>query len=299
MPGLQPNLLQRILYSPSSVHIVVCRRCNLSCGYCNEYDKVSEPVDADVLKRRIDKLQSLGALSVAFTGGEPLLHPGIPELVRYARRRMPGVGLITNGYLLTASLTEALNEAKLSWLQISIDGLEPNEVTVKALKPMRRKLEMLADRARFRININSVIGATNPLEALGVVRFARRMGFPTTIGLVHDGTGKLELDRDQVRAYHQVDALRKRPFWDLYNFEKEFIEKGESDFKCRAGSRYLYVDEFGTAHYCSQQRELYGKPLEEMTHEDLRSNFYSRKPCSNGCTIGCVRRASWLDSWRR
>src|SRR5438874_6642921 len=60
---------------PLLVQIIPIRRCNIDCGYCNEYDKVSPPVPADVLRRRIDKLGELGTAVVAFSGGEPMLHP--------------------------------------------------------------------------------------------------------------------------------------------------------------------------------------------------------------------------------
>src|ERR1700682_5509453 len=60
---------------PLLVQIIPIRRCNIDCGYCNEYDKVSSPVPADTLMRRIDKLAELGTAVVAFSGGEPMLHP--------------------------------------------------------------------------------------------------------------------------------------------------------------------------------------------------------------------------------
>ena len=45
---------------PLLVQIIPTRRCNIDCGYCNEYDKVSALVATDVMKRRIDKLKELG-----------------------------------------------------------------------------------------------------------------------------------------------------------------------------------------------------------------------------------------------
>src|SRR6266436_8464033 len=70
---------------PLLVQIIPTRRCNIDCGYCNEYDKVSEPVPTDVMKRRIDRLAAFGTSVVAFSGGEPMLHPDLDDLIRHIR----------------------------------------------------------------------------------------------------------------------------------------------------------------------------------------------------------------------
>src|ERR1051326_6662783 len=62
---------------PLLVQIIPIRRCNIDCGYCNEYDKVSAPVSTAVMKRRIDKLAELGTSVVAFSGGVPMVHPAL------------------------------------------------------------------------------------------------------------------------------------------------------------------------------------------------------------------------------
>ena len=48
---------------PLLVHLVPIRRCNIDCGYCNEYDKVSKPVPLDDMLARIDKLAFTGSTS--------------------------------------------------------------------------------------------------------------------------------------------------------------------------------------------------------------------------------------------
>ncbi|HRR26753.1 MAG TPA: radical SAM protein [Acidobacteriota bacterium] len=55
---------------PVLAHLVVTRRCNLACGYCNEFDKHSEPVPAELLRARIDRLADLGTFIVHLSGGE-------------------------------------------------------------------------------------------------------------------------------------------------------------------------------------------------------------------------------------
>ena len=64
---------------PVLAQIVPARFCNLSCGYCNEYDKVSEPVPLDEMFRRIDHLGRLGTAMIGISGGEPLTHPELRD----------------------------------------------------------------------------------------------------------------------------------------------------------------------------------------------------------------------------
>src|SRR5258707_11970000 len=58
---------------PVLVHIIPMRRCNLDCGYCNEYDQVSKPVPIEEMKRRLDYLAAMGTSIVTISGGEALL----------------------------------------------------------------------------------------------------------------------------------------------------------------------------------------------------------------------------------
>jgi MoaA/NifB/PqqE/SkfB family radical SAM enzyme len=119
---------------PIQVHIIPMRRCNLSCAYCNEYDDFSDPVPIEEMFRRIDKLAELGTTLVTISGGETLLHPQLDDIIRRIRSHGMISGLITNGYLLTPQRIQQLNEAGLDHLQISIDNVQPDEISVKSLK---------------------------------------------------------------------------------------------------------------------------------------------------------------------
>jgi MoaA/NifB/PqqE/SkfB family radical SAM enzyme len=143
---------------PLLAHIIPTRRCNLSCGYCNEYDDFSPPIPTDTMLRRIDLLAGLRTAVVTMSGGEPLLHPEVEAIIRRIRHHGMISGIITNGYLLTPKKIQALNDAGLEHLQISIDNIQPDDVSMKSLKVLDKKLEFLAEHAEFSVNINSVIG---------------------------------------------------------------------------------------------------------------------------------------------
>src|SRR5918911_4535169 len=97
----EASFISRALLStrhPVLAHIIPMRRCNLACGYCNEYDKVSDPVPLAEMKRRIDKLASFGTSLIVISGGEPMLHPHIFEIISHIRSHNMLCGLISNGY---------------------------------------------------------------------------------------------------------------------------------------------------------------------------------------------------------
>jgi MoaA/NifB/PqqE/SkfB family radical SAM enzyme len=286
---------------PIMAHIIPIRRCNLSCAYCNEYDDFSPPVPTSTMIERINRLAGLGTGVITLSGGEPLLHPNLDEIIAAIRRRGVIAGMITNGYLLVPDRIRRLNEAGLDHLQISIDNVKPDDVSKKSLKVLDKKLQMLAEHADFHVNINSVVGGGihNPEDALVVGKRAVELGFSATVGIIHDGGGQLRpLGERERSVYQEMKALENRHFARL-NFFQDAIAQGKpNDWRCRAGSRYMYVDEDGLVHYCSQQRGYPGKPLAEYTAEDIRREYLTEKSCAPYCTVSCVHYVSYFDFWR-
>lgn len=292
------TLPQWLRYGPFLAHVVVTRRCNLKCGYCNEYDRTSAPVPRETLERRLRKLRDLRTWMVCLTGGEPTLHPDLVPLVRHLRdlgfRRRQ---IITNGYRLRKELVEALNEAGLTDLQISVDGVRPNATTVKVLDPLRERLETLARTARFRVVVSAVIGSAPPSEALEVVRFTQGLGLTARIILLHDGSGRLRLAADELAAFEEVKRLLGRRGRESADYRQQLIDRGAAPFRCRSGSRYLYVDDDGQVHWCSQTRAAFSRDLLDYSVADLERQFRTGKPCADRCTVGCARTASACDAW--
>jgi MoaA/NifB/PqqE/SkfB family radical SAM enzyme len=294
---------------PLLVHVVPIRRCNIDCGYCNEYDKVSKPVPTAEMLARIDKLADLRSSVIAFSGGEPMLHPDLDLLIAQIRRRGKIAGLITNGYLLSPKRIQELNASGLDYLQISIDNVEPDEVSKKSLRLLDRKLQWLAEHAHFDININSVVGGgiKNPEDARTINRRARELGFSTSIGIIHDGSGLLKpLGAPERAVFDDVMAringgrqVLKNLYSGIRNFQTNLADGKPNEWQCRAGARYLYICENGLVHWCSQQRGTPGTPLATYSLADIRREFLAPKWCAPMCTVGCVHRVSTMDYWRK
>jgi MoaA/NifB/PqqE/SkfB family radical SAM enzyme len=291
----------RSTHHPVLAQIVPMRFCNLSCAYCNEYDKVSEPVALEEMYRRIDHLGRLRTAMVGISGGEPLTHPQLDDIIRRIRQNGAIAGMITNGYLLNVERIERLNRAGLDHLQISIDNLVPDDISMKSLKVLDKKLQMLSEHAEFHVNINSVVGGgfRDPNDALVIGNRAIELGFTSTIGIIHDGSGQLKpLQPEEARVYHLMNNRGKTNYSRFDQFQLAIAEGRPNDWRCRAGSRYLYICEDGLVHYCSQQRGYPGVPIADYTTADVKREFLTAKSCAPNCTIGCVHRISHIDHWR-
>jgi MoaA/NifB/PqqE/SkfB family radical SAM enzyme len=286
---------------PVMAHIIPIRRCNLSCAYCNEYDNYSKPVPLKTVLHRIELLGRLKTGVITLSGGEPLLHPDLDDIIRGIRKHAILAGLITNGYLLTADRVERLNDAGLDYLQISIDNAMPDNVSKKSLKVLDKKLQILAEYAHFHVNINSVLGGGihNPEDALTVGKRAMDLGFTSTVGIVHDGDGQLRpLAPREREVFLEMKKFEKKHFSRINYFQEKIANGQPSAWRCRAGSRYLYICEDGLVHYCSQQRGFPAKPLEDYTVEDIRREYITQKSCAPFCTISCVHQISYFDWFR-
>jgi MoaA/NifB/PqqE/SkfB family radical SAM enzyme len=246
---------------------------------------------------------------IAFSGGEPMLHPDLDVLIARIRERGRIAGLITNGYLLSPRRIQALNGAGLDYLQISIDNVEPDEVSKKSLRLLDKKLQWLAEHAHFDVNINSVLGGgiKNPEDARTINRRARELGFSTSIGIIHDGSGLLKpLGAAERAVFDDVMAringgrqVLKNLYSGIRRFQTNLADAKPNDWQCRAGARYLYICENGLVHWCSQQRGSPGIPLSAYSRADIRREFLAPKWCAPMCTIGCVHRVSMMDHWRK
>ena len=282
-------------------HIIPIRRCNLSCTYCNEYDTFSKPVPLDTMLERIEQLGRLHTGVITLSGGEPLLHPDLDDIIRAIRKNATLAGLITNGYLLTAERVQRLNDAGLDYLQISIDNAMPDDVSKKSLKVLDKKLQILAENACFHVNINSVLGGgiRNPEDALVVGKRAMQLGFTSTVGIIHDGDGQLRpLAAREREVFLEMKKFEKKHFSRINYFQNNIANGQPSDWRCRAGSRYLYICEDGLVHYCSQQRGFPAKPLAEYSVADIRREYITQKSCAPLCTISCVHQISYFDFFR-
>ena len=105
----------------------VTRRCNLRCVHCYAHAKdisFQNELSAEAGKHLIDDLSNFGVPVILFSGGEPLVRKDLPELANYAVRKGMRAVVSTNGTLISAQMARTLKDIGLSYVGISLDGME-------------------------------------------------------------------------------------------------------------------------------------------------------------------------------
>jgi radical SAM protein with 4Fe4S-binding SPASM domain len=129
--ALQPHVLPFLdvregfhLNTPPLVWLELTRKCNLDCPHCYIDGGEARPdeMPASEFYRLLDEFAEMGVWGVAFTGGEPTLHPEFASLVRHARARNLLVGIATNGMFLSPGLLDALPRDGVI-VSVSLDNL--------------------------------------------------------------------------------------------------------------------------------------------------------------------------------
>lgn len=137
------------------VVIEVNQKCNISCRACYK-DKQNFTKPLDEVKREIDFAASVRRLSlVTLAGGEPMLHPELPEIIRYVRGKGIEAQILSNGYALTDEVLARFKSAGLKEVFLHIDS-EQRRADAKGMKT-EGDLNALRARIAERIVRNGLI----------------------------------------------------------------------------------------------------------------------------------------------
>ncbi len=270
--------------------LVITRNCNLSCAYCNEYTSGAPHLPVETLMRRIDKLDDLGVLIYDILGGEPLMHPALPDVVAHIKAKQRGANLatlISNGFLLTTGIITALNAAGLDLMQISVDSVHPGAQSMKSLKSLLPRLTMLAEQAQFTVKVQTVLTPETAAEYEDFRRLMADFPFEFSFSFLHQAGGKIAIQGSQY-----LELFDQQQLWggmQLYEEHARALLSGDfsKPWQCLGGSKFLYINTNGRIQWCSQQigADLL---LSQATPHELAAS-HCHKPCESGCAVGCSR----------
>jgi GTP 3',8-cyclase len=173
----------------TDLRISLTDRCNLRCAYCmppEGLDWVPKPAlltDDEVLRLARIGVEQLGITEIRYTGGEPLLRRGLPDIIARtaALRPRPEISLTTNGIGL-GRLAGALAEGGLDRINVSLDTLRPEVFRSLArrdrLNDVLTGLAAAADAGLTPVKVNTVLmRGVNEDEAVALLRFCLANGY--------------------------------------------------------------------------------------------------------------------------
>lgn len=244
------------------VYLVLENRCNLKCPYCfyaQRGDKwTKERMGLFTVRSVLDQLASLGFTGVAFTGGEPTLHPDLLECIAHAKGRGYTTWLATNGTRLDEPLSRGLKDNGLDNVYLSSDTTDRTEI---ALISLERAMSMLRRAGLNSIHLTWVISRPDPGVLREVKAFARGHGVDVIFQpawLAHsDGTLRPIAKEDITRmAPALMDWAREMHHIPYVKTVLRHYREGEKPNACQMGTNRIIVNWNGDMYPCFHRRDL-------------------------------------------
>jgi 12,18-didecarboxysiroheme deacetylase len=180
------------------------RTCNLNCIHCYSQSKnlqYNNELTLEEGKAFIDDISAFGSPVMLFSGGEPLMHPHFLDLCFYAKSKGMRAVISTNGTLITKELASELKKVGLSYVGISLDGLEAVHDRFRGKKgAFGEALEGInyAKEAGIKVGLRFTVNKRNAQEIPGIFKLLEEENIPRVCfyHLVYAGRGTKLIDED-------------------------------------------------------------------------------------------------------
>ena len=269
----------------------ITEKCNLDCAHCYLGKKEKHDLPLPLIKKSLDEFSPNG-LKVLLTGGEPLMHNQIWEVLEYAKNLPIRKELFSNGILITKNIAKKLSEY-VQAVQISLDGLENSHELIRGKGTFKKTLEGIENASQYLdVNIATMVHPKNLNQ------------FEELSNLVHElGVAEWNLDIPSLAGNATIDLIPKAneaaEIFRVYGFGTG-VHEGDMEFSC--GSHICTIDIHGNVSKCGFFEEGVGNIEDEKLTALWKKvvdkytppvNVLSCKDCSvvETCRGGCRFRA--------
>jgi Fe-coproporphyrin III synthase len=259
----------------------ITKRCNLKCVHCYAHAK-DMAFDSELStlegKNLLDDLADFGVPVILFSGGEPLTRKDLPELAEYAVKKGMRAVISTNGTLITPEKAQTLKKIGLSYVGISLDGMEEINDRFRGVKgAFKAALQGIENckKAGIKVGLRFTINKSNASEIPKIFELLEDMEIPRACfyHLVYAGRGT-ELVKEDLSHQESRNAVDL-----IMDLTKQLHDKGLS-------KEVLTVDNHADGPY------LYLRLLKEnpARAREVLELLQMNEGNSSGIGIGCI---SW------
>ncbi len=285
--GLVGYLLRR----PWCLSFELTHNCNARCRHCHRGDAVVEKRATP--QRLLQLCRELRPIVAILSGGEPLLYPDLPGLVRLLKAGCAPIRVFlnTNGALLTPARYAELVGAGVDEVLVSLDYPDDRHDAFRAIPGLFARIQGLVaglpPRERRRVVLTTVLQAGNFREALPIARLALGWGVNANFSAytpLRTNDRSLMIAGADVAAFgavvEELIAFKKEhgnvptSDWVLRNMVRFFANGGRLG-RCHAGRRMAVVNPDGTLSPCGLHVRAY------VTHSQLKREFTARNDCAD------------------
>ncbi len=182
----------------------VTRRCNLKCVHCYAHAKnkhFDNELSTEQGKELINDLADFGSPVMLFSGGEPLVRKDLPQLAAYAVEKGMRAVISTNGTLITPTMARTLKEIGLSYVGISLDGMQEINDRFRGVKgAFKSALEGIKNSqdAGIKVGLRFTVNKFNVDEIPKIFQLLEEMDIPRVCfyHLVYAGRGSEMVKED-------------------------------------------------------------------------------------------------------
>jgi MoaA/NifB/PqqE/SkfB family radical SAM enzyme len=277
-------------------------QCNCKCTMCGMWRKPVERISYRDCVKIIDFLLRNRFLIVYFTGGEPTLHPDLPELVKYAHDAGMITTLTTNGRVSERELRR-LKENGLQSISVSLDHFKPSVCeTIRGVKDiMKMQIQTIENAKKMELNPYALAylspqiihdGVINLISyANGILKVPWGFCFPTealnSFSLRYEHQNIQEL-REAVQTILSVKLRSRGMIVNTYSYITDalrFLDGRPTENRCRSGQDVLYIDWHGDAYPCFLKDKIFNVLNDEPVFLPV--------DCDQ-CLTNCFREPSYL-----
>ncbi len=256
----------RLTRRPVLVNFEVTMRCNAACGGC-DYWKTPAAERAHELASFVDAARAFDPMMITFTGGEPTLRRDLEVIVAEVAQAVPYcyITLLTHGGMLGIERAQALWDAGLDQINISLDYLDERHDVQRGIPGLAAKILRLVPEMRERgmnVRFNSVIRDDNLDDILPIVHHAHRAGAGVNLSVYTDFKNGNKDHLIRADQYARVEALvgellafkrRHRGVItnsDWYLRQLPRYLRSEMREPCRSGETTIHINPRGLVRRC-------------------------------------------------
>lgn len=291
--------------APYRMDLAVTYRCNNDCSHCyNARPRNYTELSVQQWKTILDRLWEIGIPHVVFTGGEPTLFDGLPELIAHAQQNGQITGLNTNGRRLSdANYLRMLVDAGLDHVQVTFESCEPSihdsmvntngawKQTVAGLKnALATRLYVMTNTTMLQDNISTIPETLDYLAELGVPTIGLNAliysGHGATVGT---GLAERELKPVLEIARQKTEHAGQRLIWytptEYCHFDPMELSLGVKG--CTAALYNMCIEPDGAVLPCQSYYQSLGNilvsPWQSIWEHDLARALRQRKYIEPRC----------------